>query len=255
MKFYYQYRTSDNVRHDGEIKAASREAAFTALKAQGIRPGYMEEAPGFFNKLLGKGKRWMAIAALGLISLALLVYIFAWQSKQADMSVDDGRSPIDRRQLLGDAAILEQGISNDWRGVFTRRSDRFLAKYLQPGVAVPSIDKPMLEDVCEELKETMGESVNVDDSDMDEVRQVKRIVAGMREELVDFVNDGGTVEKYVESLMQRQMYEVQMRRRVQMELKAMRNLKTYDEYVKEWKRKNLELRAVGIALVPLDEEM
>ena len=38
MKFLYEYRTSDNVHHDGTINAPDREAAYAALKAQGIRP-------------------------------------------------------------------------------------------------------------------------------------------------------------------------------------------------------------------------
>ena len=40
------------------------EAAYAALRAQGIKAGHVDEAPGVFNKLFGKGKRWMAIAVL-----------------------------------------------------------------------------------------------------------------------------------------------------------------------------------------------
>ena len=57
MKFFYQYRTRDNISHDGEISASTLDDAYAALKAKGIRPGRVVEAPGFLNKLLGKGKR------------------------------------------------------------------------------------------------------------------------------------------------------------------------------------------------------
>ena len=57
MKFIYQYRTSDNEVKRGEIVAPDREAAFQLLRAQGIKPARLEEAPGVFNKLFGKGKR------------------------------------------------------------------------------------------------------------------------------------------------------------------------------------------------------
>ena len=64
MKFLYTYRTPDNKQHRGEIAAATKEAAYAALRAQGIKAGHVDEAPGVFNKLFGKGKRWMAIAVL-----------------------------------------------------------------------------------------------------------------------------------------------------------------------------------------------
>ena len=64
MKFIYEYRTSDNVRRSGVIDASDRESAFIALKNQGVRPASMKEAPGIFNKLFGKGKRWIAIVIL-----------------------------------------------------------------------------------------------------------------------------------------------------------------------------------------------
>lgn len=37
MRFSYSYKTSDGVRHTAELTAESREAAFEALRAQGIR--------------------------------------------------------------------------------------------------------------------------------------------------------------------------------------------------------------------------
>lgn len=72
MKFNYEYRTSDNKLHEGVVSAASRDDAFAVLKARGIRPGRVTEAPGVFNKLFGKGKRWIAIVALA-VALAIAV--------------------------------------------------------------------------------------------------------------------------------------------------------------------------------------
>lgn len=64
MKFVYEYRTSDNIRHEATVSASNRDVAFAVLKERGIRPSRLEEAPGFFNRLLGKGKRWLAIVVL-----------------------------------------------------------------------------------------------------------------------------------------------------------------------------------------------
>ena len=70
MKFVYEYRTSDNELHHGSIAAADRDAAFASLKARGVRPARLVEAPGVLNKLLGKGKRWIAIAVLSVAAAA-----------------------------------------------------------------------------------------------------------------------------------------------------------------------------------------
>ena len=73
MKFEYEYRTCDNERKSGMISARDREAVFVTLKAQGINPSRVREAPGVFNRLFGKGKRYLVIAFLGIICLALAV--------------------------------------------------------------------------------------------------------------------------------------------------------------------------------------
>lgn len=260
MKFLYQYRTSDNVRHDGVIKAASREAAFTALKARGIRPGCVVEAPGFFNKLFGKGKRWMAIAVLAIV-VALLI----WAQKGAVGSVGHtGDSSIsgdaaeragvlDRRQLLGDASVIAHGVESNWSNVFVRASDRFLSEFAQPGAAVRRLPEDKLNSIISELATTHGEVPVVDASELEEIQQIKKIVAGIRNELSEYVSDGGTVAAYVECLYQRQSYENTLRHQAKLVLDRARNQKTQQDYTAEWKRVNTELRAFGLALIPLDE--
>ena len=56
MKFTYQYRTKDNAIQHGVVSATDKDAAYAALRAYGIKPSRVEELPGFFNKLFGKGK-------------------------------------------------------------------------------------------------------------------------------------------------------------------------------------------------------
>ena len=61
------------MRHEGVINASSRDEVYSILKARGIRPGSVVEAPGFFNKLFGRGKRWLLIAALAIFVVLLLL--------------------------------------------------------------------------------------------------------------------------------------------------------------------------------------
>ena len=98
MKFNYEYRTSDNRLHEGVIRSANREEAFAVLKARGIRPGRVVEAPGFFNKLFGKGKRWLAIVFLAVALIVAVVFL-----------LKRPRSPLPQQMDYDvDPAILEQ---------------------------------------------------------------------------------------------------------------------------------------------------
>ncbi len=81
LKFIYEYRTSDNKLHSAVINAASRELVFSTLKAQGINPSKVIEAPGLLNKLFGKGKRWIAI---GVLALAFILSLFALLKKNVN---------------------------------------------------------------------------------------------------------------------------------------------------------------------------
>lgn len=103
MKFNYEYRTSDNKLHGGVVSAVSREDAFSALKARGINPARVTEAPGFFNKLFGKGKRWIAIGVLALaLAVALAALAIRRGSKEQPQNYDElDPSVIKRFEELG----------------------------------------------------------------------------------------------------------------------------------------------------------
>ena len=83
MLFNYEYRTSGNEPRRGSLRARTRDDVYAELKARGIRPSRVFEAPGFLNKLFGKGKRWLAILALGTV-LTLTLYLL---SKNAGLKV------------------------------------------------------------------------------------------------------------------------------------------------------------------------
>lgn len=260
MKFIYTYRTSDNVLHEGVVKAATKDAAYALLKGKGIKPGQMKEAPGFFNKLFGKHKRWMAIIGLVIVVAALLFIVSKKEAAITQLvtetielqSSSDG--PLDRRQLLGDEKIIARCIETEWSIVFPRKCDRFLAKFAQPGHSVQHIRPEELREIAADIEANLKDPIEVADTDLDEYKQIKRIVSGMREELITFLKDGGTVLEYIECLVQRQSYEISLRNKAKAQLLNSYRLKSADEYMTEWKKVNLELRAIGLALIPIEEE-
>ena len=236
MKFVYQYRTPDNRLHRATVRAASKEAAYALLKARGVNPGRVEEAPGFFNKLFGKGKRWLAIAVLALVAAALAVVLLENRRVASEQDLYE-----DRSQIYGDPFVLSECEAAGWTNVFASAFDCHLARYAVPGkraeavFAVGRLPVPSLE------------PSPVSPSDLAEIAQMKRMVNGIKRELSEYVAAGGTVEKYLWRLNIRQQAEVGILTRTRQEL-----LRTDDPAV--WRRRNSELRAMGLPMVEMPDD-
>lgn len=249
MKFVYQYRSKDNVMHDGVISAPDRESAFKALKAQGVRPCSMADAPGLLNKILGKGKRWSAIVVLVALLLTAFVGWFRTKGKAEDLA--DRSSWEERQQLYGDPNVIKRAGANDWEAVFDDVGDRHLAKHAIPGVAcgceIGASKKTFL---AEMLQKGLAREIVIQDDDLAEIVLMKKMVNGMKRELREYVADGGRVSGYVDRLEIRQQAECGICDRYRREL-----LGKPDDF-QLWEMRNRQLRAMGLPMVanPADGE-
>ena len=243
MKFLYTYRTPNNKQHRGEISAPTKEAAYAALRAQGIRAGRLEEAPGFFNKLFGKGKRWITIGVLGVGCLVLgLVVLFAPSDGSALAAPE-------RRQVVGDMGIIQKNIRNGWSEVFEHEGERFLASFAIPGV--PAGQRNTTE---EELKDALAREIHASASDTIEARQIKAMVEGMKQELREYLADGGTIKEYGQALVARQEEELRIYNNAKTAVEAAeRSGMASDELEALWETHNAKLRRMGIKLIPMPE--
>lgn len=237
MKFNFEYRSSDNVLQRGTIAAPTRDAAYAALRARGIRPSRVTDAPGFFNKLLGKGKRWIAIVILMSVSASLL---FALRIAKRDVA---GAALFeDRAQLYGDPVVIGECENSFWTNVFTSAFDCRLAQYAVPG------KMPVLKGEFKDIRLGPGEDptsfVSLADNDLAEIAQMKRMVNGIKRELAEYLAAGGTVGLYMKRLDIRQRAE-----RGIVESARQQIVREKDHSV--WKVKNAELRAMGLPMVEL----
>ncbi len=256
MKFVFEYRTSDNIKHIDTINAANRDAAFMALKSRGIKPGRLVEAPGFMNKLLGRGKRWMLILVLLLIIAGLLIFPYSSNTEtvavkdDVDSTVvykDDGQMV--RRQIFGDVAHIEKGVRSGWDEVFTEPGDRFLASF-----AIPGMEAGFRSVAVVDLLRALDNPVFVKESDTIEAKQIKHMVEGMKREAKRFIEQGGTIEEYAERLVQRQEYEISIYNKAKREIEMYAKSGASEEDVEMlWERRNDELRAIGIRLIHMPE--
>lgn len=247
MKFIYQYRTPDNKQHRASIKAASKEAAYAILKAQGIKPSRVEEAPGFLNKLFGKGKRWIAIAVLAVIALAAIMFsLDARRTVRVVHEFDD----ITRRQVIGDTAIIEKGIRTGWSDVFAEEGERFLASFAIPGVPAGQRNTKV-----DEIEAALSRRIEVEETDGIEARQIKSMVEGMKQELRQFIVDGGTIVEYGQRLVARQEQELGYYNRAKSEIDTAHRSGMGQAHVVElWEKRNASLRRMGVKLIPLPED-
>lgn len=246
MKFLYEYRTSDNAKHPGVICATDRDAAYAELKRQGIKPCRFAEAPGFFNKLFGKGKRWIAIGVLGAGCVVLGV-LFISEQPAEDPAILNTIDDTTRRQLIGDAAVIEKGINTGWAEVFELEGERFLASFAIPGVA-PSVTKT----TEVEIKRALAHTVDPQSAASIEARQIIAMVEGMKREVGDYLADGGTFAKYLRRIMRRQQTEIAYYDRAKHEVEsAAQQKKSMAEVESLWEKRNANLRKMGIKLISL----
>lgn len=243
MKFIYEYRTRDNVRHDGVISASTRDAAFAALKTKGIKPSKLILAPGVVNRFLSFSRWWYVVLGLiFLILLSLVKILILTNEVQSDFS------PMHRHQIYGDPALMGRLGQDQYAMIFSNQGDRVLACFAQPGeyVAKPAGKswKGMV-DALAALDDSSICSPLV--SDVREVAELKRIVMWMREEFRNYLSNGvGTAESFLNRLYERQNREYAIYCQAISDLKGEKDNSKYD-------RINESLRKLGIKTVPLPE--
>lgn len=221
------------------INAASKDAAYTVLKSRGIKPGRVEEAPGFFNKLFGKGKRWIAIGILSVIAIgAIIAFVRMSHAVRAVEQASMQASVCEERsQLFGDPVVIRECEDASWTNVFTAAFDIYLAQYAIPGRMVGQSVIAVLPSPDEATR-----FVEIGDKDLVEVARMKRMVNGMKMELSEYLADGGTLASYMNRLNIRQRAERGIFESVQRQIQ-----RSKDHAV--WKEKNAELRAMGLPMV------
>lgn len=238
------------------MDATSREAVFEALRAQGIKAIKVVAADGSKANGAPRGKRpTVAIALLVLVVVALVGGGSLWladggRSGRATLPVGSGEllSPT-RRQVIGDAFVVEKGIRTGWADVFAHEGERFLASF-----AIPGVQAAQRTSTEEELRAALERKISPEPSDPLEGQQIKVMVEGMKDEMRRFVAAGGTIAAYGRRLVERQEEELRYYNLVKNELDAAAAAKMPQlELLDLWERRNEDLRQMGIRLVPMPE--
>lgn len=254
MKYTYAYKTSDGVRHEASMDAESREVVFASLRVKGIKAIKVVAADGSKanGEIRGVRKRVLAMSVIGAALLAAAVSALvvgrgvrvAPRSSSVEASLDSTL----RRQIIGDAAVIEIGIKTGWVDVFELEGERFLASF-----AIPGVKAGQRSTTEEELVKALGAPLAAHETDSLEARQIRAMVEGMKLEAKKYIADGGNIIEYGKRLTERQDTEIAIYERTKAEIGAAKKTMNEDELVLLWEQRNSQLRNLGIKLVPLPE--
>lgn len=231
-RFEYEWQGADKVRKRGEIEAPDREAAFAALRAQGIRairvePKGWERGEGF----RGMRKRTVAMIALGAVLAGGAV---TWYSLRATLAgahpVGAGASASEEpRSGPTAAASAPDGrrvakaaprrfLPKVWpllpvTNFFDHASENMLARFAMPGTdpgPMPRDDEAIIADFFVAL----DSDIVISPDDSPDVAALKRIVAGLKDEADIYLRTGMGIADYLMVLRQRQKMEMEYRRTI-----------------------------------------
>lgn len=227
MKYHYFYQSKKNENLDGWIVAKDRDDAYVQLKKQGIKP----------YKVLGRNpiawKRWAVIIAL------LVAVGYLW------VSLRKASAPVmaaTRATLYGDASTIQSLSADGWRVTFKNEGDAWLARHAIPAVVCDCPSNVMVR--------ISTEPISMEDGDSEELRKMKRMVNGMKKEMQEYLDAGGSVEDYIDLCCERVRTEKGVQDSINGRFMQLRK-KDPLEVADDWEKQNKTLRSLGLPTVPL----
>ena len=258
MKYTYAYKTSDGIRHEDSMNASSREEVFAELRKRGIKAIKVVAADGSKANGEVRGVRKRAVVALvALAAVCAGVIAYFGGTRTAVVTAANSAMSSPRHQIYGDPAIMEPIERGDFGGILPREGDRLLAIFAQPGklMCAKGADPRVLSGNAATVfvsyaKNELGtdKDIQIAADDSREVRELKQIVNGMREEMREYLANGnGTPRSYWRRLNERTLSEMQIYERTRRELEK-------ENRPEVWEQKNEALRVLGLRTIPAPEE-
>lgn len=240
MKFTYYYRKGDGVRREGEIESPSRDEAFAALREVGIRPikMYAKDGTKENGAPMGGRKRALTIVTLSALLILALGYIVVRDVINMSNNVPGSETsmvkskirPVNKNDVIESEVIgvtvggslakprprrqLPHATTGEFDrlSVFKHPSDRLLALFAEPGkdVVVPMLT----DDVRGDFIDALDDDICIEPGDAPGVVEIKRVVAGMKEEAALILKSGKSADELLQWLVARQEMERGFREKI-----------------------------------------
>ena len=288
MLFTYAYKTRDGVRHEAEMEAPDRDSVFAELRRQGIRA--IKVAPKNPAQTVDLTRRVVLRALVVAGVAAAVILAIGWHLGKRSRAGAAGpeptaatdpapapaapappaakapppvrAKPLPRQYIRGDRTRLGQSA----KPAFESRLDAGLALFAEPGRIPPDEAALALPDTLRETlaatnaTDLLKEPIPVYATDLTEVTDLKRIVAGIKAEALEYLGAGGTFDGFVVELNRRQKTEASYRIRVDHRLESLLGRANgdpakLDAAYQHWLRANAMLESLGIYTLPLPTQL
>ncbi len=256
------------------MDAESREAVFAALRAQGIKAIKVVAADGSKANGEVQGVRKRVVTAIAVVAAVVVGIAAFFLGESNNPTIEQSNDPpsAPRHQIYGDPVIVGAFERGDFGDALTNKADRMLAWFAQPGklMCPKGVDPRRLagefaatycnmspdrrKDVSRQQRGLSLPSGKDSASPLSggdavspltrEVRELRQIVNGMREEMRAYLANGnGTPRSYWRRLIERTQQEMQIRERTRRELE-------HEKDAAVWEEKNEALRRLGLRTIP-----
>ena len=131
--------------------------------------------------------------------------------------------------------------------MFEHEGDRFLASF-----AVPGVKAAQRNTTVDEIKAALGRKIELTPDDGLEARQIKAMVAGMKQEARAYIAAGGTIVEYGRRLTERQDAEIAAYERTKADLERAKETMSGNALINYWESQNDKLRNLGIRPLTLE---
>ena len=238
MTFTYYWKSSDNARHEGEIEATSRDEAFALLRARGVR-AIKVEPKGWETGAGYRGVKRRVVVAIA-IAAALFGAVFAWwvASPRQGVSLSEENERLSKTviQKGGRKGRIESNVVEAKFGdrvakphprkyikslaggldsvtCFEHPSENYLARFAMPGVDGDDEIRESAE-LVSDLRDALESEIVISANDPADIAELKRIVAGLKEEADIHLRSGSGILDFLKFLRLRQKMESDCRRRI-----------------------------------------
>jgi len=208
--------SSDGLRHEGEMAAPDKDSVYDALRKQGIRAIKVTERirPVVRNGFAGLRKRdWSLIGVVVCAAVAIVAFVILRQRPvvTSTMPVVGG----DQTVVISSGVVqIAQPRPRKWirlpegfkpSKVFRYSHEVYLAKFAIPGVA--SGDAKLTPAISQDFYDHLNSGIIIAEGDSSEVADLKRIVAGMKDDARKYLTMPNGIEKLSLWLQERQAME------------------------------------------------
>ena len=216
----YSWKSSDGVRHESVMEAASKDEVYTRLKADGIRAIHVTQRVVVKGGIRSLRKRdWTVIAAiLVLTAIASCYFTRSVPTPPAPAAKDPGKTVRKSAGVESDVVMVRRLRSIPRRqmaerpvasNVFSHVSEVYLAAFAVPG-DVRNLPR-LTDEVSSDFFDAFDDEITVEASDPKPVAELKRSVIGLKQEAEAFLESGKSAAELSACLISRQRMEAAYR--------------------------------------------